>query len=432
MSFGNDDLGRAKFADLLISLSAGLAKATVLPAGRVIAVDAPWGSGKSWIAQKLNNYFKDDARIGKCVYVDAFEFDFHEDPFTVVTSAILAGYNKDTPIIKSFKKAAIDIMKVTLPAAGKGFAKAGINYIGFDEKIIDDIKNAGEVASEKAISKMLDTFTNTNETTKAFKAKLEALVKSNQNQEPLVVVIDELDRCRPSFALEMLERVKHLFDVPNVVFIFFIHTPALHSAIRKTYGNDINPAEYLRKFIALTIGLPNSEKSNPSNLDIENFTRKFLTAGYPIANTKILEDNKFRDTLAVFSPIFRVTFRDIENVMLLWEVLNLNSRDSYFFAAYFLLIKIKDSNQFIELKNKNIKAYEFEIARLGDPNDREHSYITYIRDMFLFGAEPEIFKNVSSSNFKKLKSDKSEQHNISDLFNAHRILAALELEYLRL
>lgn len=275
MAFEKDDLERAKFADLLISLSAGLASATVLPAGRVIAVDAPWGSGKSWIAKQLPDHFKASSQIGACVYVDAFEFDYHQDPFAVVTSAILANYKTETAAVKSLKKAAVDILKVTLPAVGKGIVKAGINYVGFDEDIVDDIKDAGEAASEKAISKMLDTFTKTTETTKAFKTKLEALVKTNNEQAPLVVVIDELDRCRPSFALEMLERVKHLFDIQNVVFIFFAHSPALHSAIRKTYGNEINPSEYLRKFIAITIGLPISNKSTYKKIDKVDFLENF-------------------------------------------------------------------------------------------------------------------------------------------------------------
>ena len=107
---------------------------------------------------------------------------------------------------------------------------------------------AGTDASDKAIEQMLDTVAKTSATTAAFKAKLTKLANTSENSAPLVVIIDELDRCRPSYALEMLERVKHLFDVPNVVFIFFVYAPALLSAVRKTYGQDIDPSEYLRKF----------------------------------------------------------------------------------------------------------------------------------------------------------------------------------------
>ena len=432
MSFEKDDLERAKFADLLISLSAGLATASVLPACRVIAVDAPWGSGKSWIAKQLPEHFANDKRVGKCVYIDAFEFDYHQDPFAVVTSAILDGYKTETVAVKNLKDTAVSILKVTLPAVGKEIVKAGINYAGIDEKFVESINKAGEAASEKAISKMLDTFTKTIETTKTFKTKLDALVKTNKEEAPLVVVIDELDRCRPSFALEMLERVKHLFDIQNVVFIFFAHSPALHSAICKTYGNDINPSEYLRKFIALTIGLPNAVKPIPTYLDKENFARKFINSRYPLLNVKNANDDKFRHALAIFSSKFDVTFRDLENIMLFWDILNLTIVDSYFFAAYFLLVRIKDQRQIIELKNSSINAYEREIARLGKFSDSENHYITHIRDMFLYAAEPTIFKNAPSQNSLKLKSGKTEIDNRQDLYMAHKIIAALELEYVRL
>jgi hypothetical protein len=432
MAFEKDDLERAKFADLLIDLTVGLVSATVLPSGRVISVDAPWGSGKSWIAKQLPEHFAADKRIGKCVYVDAFEFDYHQDPFAVVTSSIIAGYSKDTAIVKNFKKAAIDIMKVTLPAIGRGIVETGINYIGVDEKIIESVQKAGEAASDKAITKMLDTFTKTTETTKAFKAKLEALVKTNEKEAPLVVVIDELDRCRPSFALEMLERVKHLFDIQNVVFIFFAHSPALHSAIRKTYGNEINPSEYLRKFIAITIGLPISNKSTYEKIDKVDFFRKFLNSQYPKTTSSTEHDDKFQRVLIEFSPIFKASYRDIENVMLLWQILRSKLKDLTFYSAYCLLIKIKDPEQFNALINGSIKAYHYELTRLGDPDEYETGYISHIRDMFLYAAEPDLYANAVNENAKKLRTNKSKQDNKDDLRFFGRTLSLLELEYLRL
>lgn len=432
MAFEKDALERQKFADLLISLSAGLASATVLPAGRVIAVDAPWGSGKSWIAKKLPDHFKDSNQIGACVYVDAFEFDYHQDPFAVVTSAILANYKTETAAAKSLKDAAVAILKVTLPAVGKGLVKAGINYAGFDEKIVDSMENAGEAASDKAISNMLDTFSKTSETTSAFKAKLEALVKTNTEQAPLVVVIDELDRCRPSFALEMLERVKHLFDVPNVVFIFFVHTPALHSAICKTYGEGINPAEYLRKFIAITIGLPVAENAVHTSFDIEEHFKKFLNSQYPESNQIPTTERQFREAVTVYASLFHATFRDIENVMLIWQLLKLQNKNFGLIIAYLLFIRIKNPDQFNLLKNKNISAYELELQRLADPSNYESRYVGYMRDLFIYCLDPKIFEKSDSLTMKKITMHNSERDLENNLQGMNRIFSILSLEYLRL
>ena len=72
---------------------------------------------------------------------------------------------------------------------------------------------------------------------------------------PLVFIIDELDRCRPTFAIELLERVKHIFDVPNIVFVFGINRDELTKSLVSVYG-EIEAGEYLRRFFDMEFILP--------------------------------------------------------------------------------------------------------------------------------------------------------------------------------
>ena len=65
---------------------------------------------------------------------------------------------------------------------------------------------------------------------------------------PMVFIIDELDRCRPTFAIELLERVKHIFDIPDLVFVFGINRDELCSSLKSVYG-DIDVDVYLRSFL---------------------------------------------------------------------------------------------------------------------------------------------------------------------------------------
>ena len=73
--------------------------------------------------------------------------------------------------------------------------------------------------------------------------------------QPLVFIIDELDRCRPTFAIELLERVKHIFDVPNIVFVFGINRDELVKSLESVYG-DIDAGTYLRRFFDMEFVLP--------------------------------------------------------------------------------------------------------------------------------------------------------------------------------
>lgn len=428
MDFFKDDLGRRQFADVLSNLASNLAVSSATPAGRVIAVDAPWGSGKSWIAQKLPEHFKDSAKIGKCVYVDAFKFDYHQDPFAVVTSAIIEGFAENDAQVSGFKKAAIDVIKVTLPAIGKGLLKASGRAVGIDsDEIADALLDSGADASEKAIEKMLNTFADTRAAANAFQDKLRNLASTCKNGLPLVVVIDELDRCRPSFALEMLERVKHLFDVPNVVFIFFLYSPALHSAIRKTYGHGIEPAEYLRKFISVVVNLPVSEPPTASISDQINFFDRFLAAQYPVPTDKLSrQEYDFRNALTALAPVFKANFRDIEAAMFLFVLSKKAVTIDPLYAAYCFLLKIMDVSRLKQLQANNHAAFILELERLDQKVFDDVWAVHYLRGFFLSGVDrlnPEYVKTV--------ESEAADRKFLTDSGQLQRVIKSLELEYIR-
>ena len=78
----------------------------------------------------------------------------------------------------------------------------------------------------------------------------------------MVVTIDELDRCRPSYAIELLEIAKHIFMTPNVIFVLAVNTSELEKSIKSLYGPDFDSERYLRRFINLPIKIPIGNLSN--------------------------------------------------------------------------------------------------------------------------------------------------------------------------
>lgn len=99
-----------------------------------------------------------------------------------------------------------------------------------------------------------------------FKKSLSQLATQASNQDmPLVVIIDELDRCKPSFAVEVLEKIKHLFLVEGVIFVLSMHHEQLEESIKKVYGQNIDAHTYLQKFIDYPTRLPKADLSNNSN-----------------------------------------------------------------------------------------------------------------------------------------------------------------------
>lgn len=76
----------------------------------------------------------------------------------------------------------------------------------------------------------------------------------------MIFIIDELDRCNPHYAVKVLERIKHLFNIPNIIFVLSIDKEQLSNSIRGYYGSEsINADEYLKRFIDIEYALPDPD-----------------------------------------------------------------------------------------------------------------------------------------------------------------------------
>ncbi|MBK7493258.1 MAG: hypothetical protein IPI17_15895 [Nitrosomonas sp.] len=72
-------------------------------------------------------------------------------------------------------------------------------------------------------------------------------------KKPLFIFIDELDRCRPLYAIELLERIKHLFVYQGIVFVIATDTEQLKHSINAIYGSGFDSTTYLRRFLTKVI-----------------------------------------------------------------------------------------------------------------------------------------------------------------------------------
>lgn len=243
-----DEFKREKIADNLIKLI----KADFHTSPMV--VNGQWGSGKSEFSHKLINKIKETEPEWITIYIDAFRYDHIEDPLVMLITQISSSLPKDSPEKKDFITKAIPVLKVL----GKVFGKAGISWILKQkaEDIGDDlqeaIKDGSEDLIDKGIEKVFEDFEKEDEVLIAFKQSLEKIAESKK----IIICIDELDRCRPSFALSLLEKVKHVFDIKNIEFLFMANIEQVEAMVRKQYGHTIDAEAYLTKFFPVNIKLP--------------------------------------------------------------------------------------------------------------------------------------------------------------------------------
>ena len=88
-----------------------------------------------------------------------------------------------------------------------------------------------------------------------------ALADVRDSDLPVVICVDELDRCRPDFAIEFLEISKHIFDVDGVAFILAINLTELAHSVQVMYGNHFDGTTYLRRFVDHAVHLPKPDRT---------------------------------------------------------------------------------------------------------------------------------------------------------------------------
>jgi len=139
-----------------------------------------------------------------------------------------------------------------LPTLVKAIASKDIDK----EAISEALKNTAEAATE-ILKDEIDEYSSKKKGLKEFKNQLEEFVNKTTSGKPIVLIIDELDRCRPNYAVEVLEQVKHFFSVKGIVFVLSIDKDQLGNAIKGVYGSEnIDANEYLRRFIDLEYSIP--------------------------------------------------------------------------------------------------------------------------------------------------------------------------------
>jgi len=131
----------------------------------------------------------------------------------------------------------------------------------------------------------------------------------------LVIIVDELDRCRPDYSIKLLETVKHLFDIPNIAFILSIDKRQLCSAVKGFYGSDeINAEEYLKKFIDFEVSLPEPNIKKY----IENKIKSYKITGIRYARFQIEEDEMEKRVYKAFILYFtknNLPVREINKIL---------------------------------------------------------------------------------------------------------------------
>ena len=229
-----------------------------------IFINAPWGMGKSLFADAIKEYLSENYEEINTLYVNSWKMDFYDEPM----KALIAEMSEDNIItIESTEKA-----KKFLKNCGKiFFGKILKNFLlkrfNLNDKDIEEMKSffngldTSELEDYKNYKKLLEEFKDT----------------LSKEERPKIIIIDELDRCRPDYAIQLLEIIKHIFDVKNIIFLFLINREQLESIVSTIYMNSNLSTKYFEKFYDIELNLPevNYEELSEPEFQVVNYFKEY-------------------------------------------------------------------------------------------------------------------------------------------------------------
>ncbi|KVQ75730.1 hypothetical protein WK07_20340 [Burkholderia multivorans] len=302
----------------------------------MIAIDSQWGGGKTWFGRNWAAKLKQDGH--KVAFIDAFEQDYTEDPFLPI-AAELSNLLDPSNDEKKLAKMAAKVATVYLPVAAKMAMRFAAHKIlgEFDvEKEIQDvadaaIKNAEEKSEEfvkQWVERRLENYLEERKSLDAFRSALTDM--ASKEKKPVVVFIDELDRCRPDFAVRLIERIKHFFETPNVVFVLLIHREQLSRAIAGVYGPSTDGAAYLSKFVHFFFTLPAAHNHHYIEIVLDRL-------GFPVDADGSVQE--FANYFSEWQFLANLTMRDIERGCALFAYAQLKGAERL--LAYLITMKLR-------------------------------------------------------------------------------------------
>lgn len=272
-TFINDSIGRNADICYFISLL------DTLDESNSIAINSDWGSGKTFFVKQVEmvlsvhnqfiqtvfeknekesiiSHYSDvceQLKVNKIetlylpIYYDAWKYDNDDDPVLSIVYEIISTLNNKY----DFEELNIDFFKI-LKGITDILKLSGVYDLITSIKTDDDLKN---IVKSRNLKCKIDEFFD--------KIPIE---KANK----VIIFIDELDRCKPTYAVKLLERIKHYFNNDKIIFVFSTNLEELQSSVKCIYGENFNAYRYLDRFFDLKTNLPKADmKKYFSSIEFE-------------------------------------------------------------------------------------------------------------------------------------------------------------------
>ena len=335
--------------------------------GLVLNLNGEWGTGKThFLKQLYTNLLKQHSY--PVIHINAWKSDFSNDPLLVIISELLEqleslfftdndndtfqkaenkkkllvnlttlckkGYNTTLDLSAAFLSTKNDEWDTGLDATA---LTTFVSNFKMDSNSPEKQLGSTEPRIGKSLTDNYKKQIRAIEDTKSLLKEYATFFKpEGEKNNKVFILIDELDRCRPTYAIEMLETIKHFFDIPNFVFVIATDTQQLSHSIKAVYGSGFDGSEYLSRFFNRTATLPHGKlrgfilnELSKTNI-IESFKQNTML---PSIESSISHANQIskKDFIAIeierIATMYTISLRRLSQLIFKFEAIILSAFD---------------------------------------------------------------------------------------------------------
>lgn len=403
---------------------------------KVLNVNSPWGAGKSFFLERWR------AELSKehvCVFFNAWETDYSAEPLLALITCIEQQTKDELDVTASVAGRRVvnlgaSILRKAAPLIAKGLVR---KYVGVE---LEDLIGEGssDDASDAAgslVASLIEDQARTTKQVEDFKAavvdRLGTAAENNDLKKPAFIFIDELDRCRPTYAIELLERIKHFFELEGCRFIIASDSKQLAHSIRAVYGQGFSSERYLNRFFDAEFNLDNSDifsmvhRCLPEIASVNlGLNIKGRVGRRDFRNVDAVETKKHTVTtmmqgftenqliLVGLCRYFSVELRELTNYVkqIKSAADTIGGNVQFFWLAYLVFFKASKAEEYNGLKspdkwNESVESFDVSLGKL----------VT-----FSFSTELSSVKDMALFYLKMLNADQNELRNMTSNLPAWR------------
>ena len=355
-----------------------------------IFIDGSWGTGKSYFCEALKEKINEENKIKEqkinFIKINAWETDFFSNPM----KSLIGEISSNIELTPETTKKAERILKNGLTIFGKAILNKGLEKIGLSETKREELEKLFKELNQFENSE-LEEYIKYKELVNDFKITL-----ITKEKDLKVIVIDELDRCKPTYAIELLETIKHFFGVKNIIFIFLVNMEQLKSIASASYLAQDKCSEYFEKFYDIKFSLPPLEYEDFLQIEYDKYNKlntykpNLINGTYVSNESNIFYENLFMEAFKSNcdgeSVAPRSFIKSFKKFSLLLLSLSNDEKACYPLMIVFILYFIRE--EFLNKKENTISLtllylktfFEKNNSNLLEKELEEHEFNTKIRD----------------------------------------------------